>query len=156
MDTFVERVLASGVVSELLVRLQEPASTSELDETESRLGVLLPEALKALLGRWNGASLDVVRFVPCGQLRHEPEGVYFADDPAGFMYFIQPSGAVLSLDTDDGDTRVVASDVEDFLSGYVFGPRAIDFAGNEWANELAQAGLQPNYSLKRTNQSLRD
>jgi hypothetical protein len=142
MDMLVERVLASGLVCEWLVKqIQEPASTSELDATESRLGVLLPGALKALLGRWNGVNLDVVRFIPCEQLRHEPEGVYFANDPAGFMYFIQPSGEIAQLDTDGGNTEVVASDVEDFLSGFVFGPRAIDFAGPEWVRDLAQAGF---------------
>ena len=45
------------------------------------------------------------------------------------------------LDTDGGDLKQVASDIADLLTGYVFGVRARDFAGEDWARELKDAGL---------------
>lgn len=141
MDALIDRVLAAGVLTESLVVLPPPAAAADIAEAEKRAGIAIPEALRALLQRWNGPDLDVIRFVPCSELRREPEGVLFATDPAGFMYFLQGSGHIAQLDTDGGGLEEVACDVNDFLGGFVFGSRSREFAGAQWEQEMRRVGL---------------
>ena len=141
LEAFVERVLASGVLSASLTELRPPASSQGIEKTEARLGRRLPDKLRALLGRWDGANLDVIRLVPCDKLDVQEEGLYFANDPAGFMYFLDSEDRVVVLDTDGGGLKAAAADVEDFLTGYVFGSRSEEFMGAQWITELRAAGL---------------
>ena len=62
--------------------------------------------------------------------RSESGAVEFASNPAGFTFLLRDDGAVISSDHDGGDQKVVARDVDDFLRGYGFGPRAAEFAGD--------------------------
>ena len=141
LEAFVERVLASGVLSRSLTELRPPASLQDIGKTEARLERRLPDTLRALLGRWDGANLDVVRLVPCDTLEVQEEGLYFANDPAGFMYFLDSEDRVVVLDTDGGGLKAVAANVDDFLTGYVFGSRSEEFMGARWLAELKVAGL---------------
>jgi hypothetical protein len=141
MHDFIERVLASGVLSPSMVELPSPATSRDIGEAESRLGLRLPPALRVILEKWNGANLDVIRFVSCDLLEIQEHGLYFANDFSGFMYFLDSQGSVVSLDTDGGDVKVVAADLADLLTGYLFGSRASEFMGPEWLNELKAAGL---------------
>jgi hypothetical protein len=141
LDKFVDRVVASGILSASLCEFPAPAALHDIETAEVRLGQKLPESLRSLLSRWNGANLDVLRLVACEGMEMREEGLYFANDPAGFMYFLDSSGAVVMLDTDGGGLRAVASDPVDLLTGYVFGARAREFAGEEWAQEIKAAGL---------------
>ena len=141
LDKFVDRVVASGVLSASLCEFPPPAALAEIQRAELRMGQRVPESLRSLLCRWNGVNLDVLRLLPCETMEARDEGLYFANDPAGFMYFLDSSGAVVMLNADGGDLKVVASDLSDLLTGYIFGARARAFAGEEWARELAAAGL---------------
>jgi hypothetical protein len=141
LDQFIERVLESGVLSKSMVELQSPATQFEIEAAEYRLGMRLPVLLLTLLRRWNGASLDLIRLIPCDELELKSGGLYFANDPAGFQYLLDGDGAVLQLDTDGGEVKQLANDIQDFLAGLVFGPRGSEFAGDEWAAELRAAGL---------------
>ena len=138
---FIERVLASGVLSRSMVQLRSPASSEDIDAAEKRLGSPLPNTLRALLERWDGANLDVVRLVSCESLNLDGQGLYFANDPSGFMYFLDQAGQVVSIDTDGGAAQIVAPGLDDFLTGYVFGTRSHEFMGTQWLTELRAAGL---------------
>lgn len=141
---FIERVVASGLLTQGLVRVSElGASQSDLDGAPC-----IPTDLREVLAWRNGLDLDVVRLHGVG--RQElvlqrtgfpgwPDTVVFASDPAGFQYFLDPAGKVLCYDHDGGDIGQVAESVDDFIRGYVFGPRAAEFAGEKWALEVETA-----------------
>jgi hypothetical protein len=62
-------------------------------------------------------------------------------DPSGFLYLEDPGGQIGSFDTKGGGYVVRASGLGDFISRLVFGAGAAEFAGPDWADELARAGL---------------
>ena len=43
---------------------------------------------------------------------------------------------MVSFDHDGGETKRVAANVYDFLRGYIFGSRAFEFGGDEWARKV--------------------
>lgn len=141
---FVERVLASSLLTQELVRMSEHgASQAELDAAPR-----LPIDLREVLAWRNGLDLDVIRLHGVGtqglvlertDLPGWPDTVVFASDPAGFQYFLDPEGKVLCYDHDGGEIHEVAENVDDFIRGYIFGPRAREFAGEEWAREVDTA-----------------
>jgi len=153
------RVRQSDLLSENLTVVPSRGATLEsLSRLEQELPRPLSESHRALLSLWNGLDLDVVRIlgVPpvedgitpitaCqGSASEDPllaASVAFASDPSGFVYFELPDGRVYEWDHDGGDTRIVASNIDEFIDHLVFGGRAAEFAGEEWLVELRALGL---------------
>jgi hypothetical protein len=137
---FIERVLSSGLLIKELVFVPEGGATdAELT------AIPLPGELRALIARKNGLNLDVVRIHGVGQIdrrirpmvvRNEGE-IEFASDAAGFAYLVAKDGSVSSVDHDGGERKCVANNVDTFLRSFVFGSRAAEFGGPEWALEVA-------------------
>ena len=138
-----EHVLASDLLQSDLVRVAEQGATSE----QLKSAPQLPSQLRELLLWRNGLDLDVVRLHGIGTVGRRvervqfdgTESVLFASDPAGFQYSFKEDGSVNCYDHDGGKVKVVAASVDDFLRGYVFGSRACEFGGDEWASEVAAA-----------------
>jgi hypothetical protein len=110
----------------------------------------------ALLRRWNGLNLEVVRLYGAtetpGEIRAlaeaqlpllaaRPGTVVFGDDPAGFVYGELERGEVVLWDSDLGDMDVVATNLDEFFDRLVFGAGAEQFAGEDWKSKLKAAGL---------------
>jgi hypothetical protein len=148
LPEFIERVLASGLLTHGLLRVSEHgASQAELDDAPR-----IPIDLREVLAWRNGLDLDVVRLHGIGtqgfvleraEFPDWPDAVGFASDPAGFQYFLDPTGKVLCCDHDGGEIGQIANSVDDFIRGYVFGPRASEFAGEDWAREVDAALSKP-------------
>jgi hypothetical protein len=150
----IERALASGLLMpELIFVPDRGASSDEFAQEEQRLGRPLSASHRALLARWNGLDLEVLRFYGCGacgevdnlSARQEPrpEGdgvVVVGSSPAGFVYAEDANG-ILSLDSKTMAVKRVAADLDDFVGRLVFGADASAFAGEEWAAEVRNAGL---------------
>ena len=137
---FIERVLAADALSAELVSVREPGAT----DAEIAMAPPLPVELRDLLAWHNGLDLDVVRLHGVGNAdrkvsRLDASAVAFASDPAGFIYLVRDDGVILSVDPDGGERKVVAENVDDFLRGYAFGPRAAEFAGDDWEREVRSA-----------------
>lgn len=153
----IEKVLSSGVlIPEMLVIPDFGATESEIHEEESNLPRQLSHSHKSLIKKWNGMNLDLIRIYGCGKVHPElnrlserqsgvlSEGVgniVFADDPAGFMYAEKNDGSILSVQVSTGEVRDVAKNIDDFFVRLVFGKDARDFGGDEWVEELVDAGI---------------
>ena len=152
----IERALASGVLDPDMTKLPAGGATPDLLREEERaVGRSFSARHKEILSRWNGINLDMLRVYGCGETPAgikrlaanqwpdlgDLEGVAFADDPAGFVYFEEEGGGVLSFGSDGGDVERVADDLDDFFARYVFGEDAHLFAGDEWKEELRTHGL---------------
>ena len=134
---FLERVLASNLLVADLVQAGECGATDD----ELAMAPPLPAELRDLLAWRNGLDLEVVRLHGVGDAvsrvtRWDSSAVEFASDPAGFVYLAREDGAIVSVDHDGGEQRVVAKSVDDFLRGYIFGPRAAQFGGDDWDREV--------------------
>ena len=137
---FLERVLAANVLTADLVNVSERGAT----DADFASAPPLPIELRDLLAWHNGFDLDVLRLHGVGNVvskvtRRGSSTVEFASDPAGFTYLVREDGAIISFDHDGGEQKVVAENVDDFFRGYVFGPRAAEFAGNDWEREVRAA-----------------
>lgn len=153
----IERVVASGIlIPELVVIPSGGATIEELATDASTLGRELSESHTALLRRWNGLNLDVIRLYGCGscpartgQLVRMQLGpgtiangsVAFGSDPAGFVYVETVKGQIQQLDSDGGAISALAEGLDDFLCRVVFGKDAAAWGGDEWFQELRDAGL---------------
>jgi hypothetical protein len=139
LTQFLERVVSTDLLSTDLVELANRGAT----EAELELTPQLPEELRTLLAWRNGFDLDVLRIhgvVRAGRRIERIDGaIIFASDPAGYLYALQPDGAVISIDREGGYQKRVANGIDDFLRGFVFGKRAAEFAGVDWAREVASA-----------------
>jgi hypothetical protein len=137
---FLERLLATDLLPRELLDLSSAAAT----DVELASAPPVPDSLRDLLTWHNGLDLDVVRIHGVGDvnrpIRPTSSGeIAFASDPAGFTYGLRGDGTVTSVDHDGGEEKVVAHGVDDFLRGYVFGPRAAEFSGEDWAREVEAA-----------------
>jgi hypothetical protein len=137
---FLERVLATDLLTPELVDVSSAAAT----DAELATAPPVPGSLRDLLAWHNGLDLDVVRIHGVGvgdrSIRPTSAGeIAFASDPTGFTYVLRRDGTVASVDHDGGEEKVVARDVDDFLRGYVFGPRASEFSGEDWSREVDAA-----------------
>jgi hypothetical protein len=144
MDTqaLINRLVASGVLVKSLTDISAAGATDiELKSAENRVGTKLDPALAILLRAFNGANLDVVRFHSAQRLEMTGHGLRFADDPAGFAYYVTGAGSVICEDTDGGEIKKLAFSVSDFIHSYLFGSRAAEFAGEEWHQQLVRAGI---------------
>lgn len=149
--TKIERVLSSGILDpDLSTIASRGATEAEIRAAESFLGRTLSGGLRAVLGRWNGIDLDVLRLYGVGTT--EPGigsietsqlaagmglgAVVIGSDPSGFVYLERAEGQILQLDTDGHSVKPVASDLDDFIDRLVFGVDAASFGGDSWADEL--------------------
>jgi hypothetical protein len=150
-----EPVRSSGLFSEsLLVVPASGATQAQLHDVTVQLGRPLSAQHARLLSSWNGLDLDVIRLfgaapAPNGilplsktSIAHAPSGwLAFGSDPAGYVYFEDPSGAIHSFDHDGGHWTRVAPNLDAFITELVFGPKAALFAGEEWLATLRQCGV---------------
>jgi hypothetical protein len=143
-------VIGSGLLTPELTRVAERGATqAEFDSAPP-----IPNELREVLAWRNGLELDMVRLhgigtperpLECTEFPGWPHAVVFASDPAGFQYFLDPEGRVHCFDHDGGEVEQVAESVNDWICGYIFGPRAAEFAGEEWAREVKAAlGSEPD------------
>jgi hypothetical protein len=150
----IEKALRSGVLISELVRVPAIGATeSELVAEESSVGRTFSPQFRALLRRWNGINLDVLRFYGCkGAITSAVREVQFSElsqnnllgigsDPSGFAYCEDQKGAVCSFDTDGGDISYLARDLDDFIARLVFGSDSELFGGPDWADKLKKAGF---------------
>ena len=136
-----ERLTTAHVLTPALVQLPaRPAPSDVLAIAQRQVGPLDPELVE-FYAQWDGADLDVIRIVKPADLRKDEFGVVFGSDPSGFVYRFNAAGEVLQEDTDGGDLEIVAKDFRDFIFGFVFGARAAEFAGEDWLDELRNAGI---------------
>ena len=67
--------------------------------------------------------------------------IIIAADAAGFAYLQDGDGQIYSFDTDGGEVKLIATNINDFVCRLIFGPEADKFAGNKWLNDLKAAKL---------------
>ena len=153
----VARVLESGLIKRGLMHIPGRGATKqELEALSRKLVRPLSDAHSTLLMRWNGINLDVVRIyavtpvpgelrgleeVQAGPLTEIRGAIVFGDDPSGFVYAESLDGTIISLDSSFGTVSVVAEDLDSFFGRLVFGIDAAKFAGDDWFDEVKQAGL---------------
>jgi hypothetical protein len=140
--SLVEHLVSGRVLkSSLVVLPSDRASADELIAVQRQLGSPIDRGLLDFYSAWNGADLDVIRVYGANKLRKDQFGLVFGSDPSGFVYRFNDLGKVTQQDTDGGDIRVVAENFDDFIFGFVFGPRAAEFAGAKWLRDLHDAGI---------------
>jgi len=106
--------------------------------------------------KWNGMNLDVIRLYGCGDVHPElkrlsasqsgvlAEGagnIVFGDDPSGFMCAEKGDGIILSVQVSTGEVKEVAFDIDDLFERYIFGKDVKEFGGEDWVEELLEAGV---------------
>lgn len=146
----IELILRSDLLVADLIEVPSSGLTErELLEAGEMLARPLSIQHRDLLSRWNGLDLEVVRVFgygdrAIGRRRIEAlqkgvlvealvQAIVFADDPAGFAYAEAQDGSIYSAQASELEARRVADSVNDFFEGFVFGPRAAIFGGEEWA-----------------------
>ena len=152
----IERVLGSALLRPTLISVPATGATEgQIARVESRLPRSLSQPHRTLLARWNGLDLDVLRIHGADSSGIDgprdlasrqdaaalPRSIVFADDPSGFVYVEDELGVIWSMDSDGGEAKQVAPDLDAFFSDLVFGRHAAKFMGQSWADELMAAGL---------------
>lgn len=153
----IERVINSKLLTLGLSYIPERGATEEeLAILNSSLPRRLSDSHATLLRRWNGLNLDSIRLYGAtptpGELRGLVESQFeelteldgaiaFGNDPTGFIYCESESGEIVSVDSQTGKVSHQADTLDAFFGQLVFGPRAAEFAGESWLNEIKAAGL---------------
>jgi hypothetical protein len=157
----IERVLAGLDRAPLNVGMvtipETGASEQEIKAEEVFLSRPLSAPHAALLKKWNGLNLDMIRIYGVGAVRSRirrlkdnqldsvarmPGFIAFGSDPSGFVYAEGKNLEVYCFDTDGGDRpEPIASNIEDFFGRYVFGPDSDKFIDTDWKEGLRQAGI---------------
>jgi hypothetical protein len=153
----IENVLDTALLIPEMIRLPKGgASDNDINIAEANLQRPLSEQHKMLLRKWNGIGLDVIRIYCCGSsnksisdivkrqhgLLSEFKGyICFADSPSGIMYAESDNGQIFWAHATDLDAEKIADNIDDFISNFIFGERAALFSGEEWVDELKEAGL---------------
>lgn len=153
----IKKILESNILlPELIIIPGYGATEGEIHEEEIRLGRELRSEHIAILRQWNGIALDVIRFFGCGAstgkigrlcdfqipINFDVLGaIVVGSDASGFVYVQSGDGLIFSLDTDGGKFKMLAKNLDDFIGRVVFGPDADSFAGEDWLNELREAGV---------------
>jgi|GEM_PF-4871001 hypothetical protein len=150
-------VAATGLEMMRLVAVPE-AGASDIEI--AALAHVLPRSLgkthEAILRRWNGLNVDIIRVFRAGPsikklpgladhqhppLSGMPGVIIFANDPSGFQYGEAGTGEILCFDHDGGEVKKLSSSMEEFFDELIFGASAAEFAGQDWHDELAAAGI---------------
>jgi len=152
----VVRVLESKVLRSSLIYIPDRGATDlEIAALSKHLPRPLSDAHRALLQRWNGINLDVIRVYAASaqtelrSLRDTQAGPFadvkgalvFGDDPSGFVYAEALTGQVICFDSSSGDIKIIAAGLDALFAKLVFGEDAATFGGDEWVEELKRAGL---------------
>lgn len=156
VDT-IEIVLNTNLLmKDMIVIPSRGATEDEIRNEQLLLGRVICPDHGAILRRWNGIVLDVIRLFGCGddtgevrrlsamQLNGEfdaGKGLVVGSDAAGFVYFQRENCEVFSLDTDGGSFKKIADNLDELFEYFVFGPGAASFAGEEWLSELREFGI---------------
>ena len=154
-----EEILASGLFARTMIQVPVAGATDKaIEDLERALPRSVSAAHRAILCRWNGLDLDVVRIlgVPPVEpgfktiLDFQPliesdtrlsTGVVFATDPSGFLYIEKSDGSIYSVDHDGGEITFCASTVDEFFDVLVFGNRSSEFLGHQWLYTLQRLGI---------------
>lgn len=155
--TIIEKAISSGVLLEdMMVVPRIGSSDSDIKQEEKGLPRPLSKSHISFLKKWNGINLDVVRLYGCGNVHEELKRlsssqsgvlseleacIVFGDDPAGFMYAEKDNGSILSVQTSNSEIKEIAQNMDDFFERLVFGKDAKEFAGEDWEEELTDAGM---------------
>jgi hypothetical protein len=153
----IRRVIAANILApELSIIPDYGASAAGIANEEGRLRRSLSLQHRDLLSNWNGLALEVIRFFGCGssakeigrlgdlQLNlewSETDYLVIGSDASGFVYIEASTGEIYSLDTEGMCLKLLARDLDDFVGRVVFGSDAAQFAGDDWLQELRNAGL---------------
>lgn len=158
----IERVLAAQAagadlfVESLTQVPQRGATEEEITKEAQALGRAPSPEYLALLRRWNGLDLDVVRFFgvgPCerglSRLSEEqerapgaaPSMLVIGADPSGFTFLESAEGAIFQFDHDGGSLAHLADSFDLFVAEVLFGRRAGEFLGEEWLAQLRAVQL---------------
>lgn len=153
----IELVLKVRLLRKSLVFVPDRGATEpELVELSKKLSRPLSSMHISLLRRWNGLNLDVIRLYGASPTASELRGiaeaqsgpivmipgmVVFGDDPSGYVYAEALSGEVVSFDSSSGESKIVASSLDDFFGRLVFGSDAGEFAGDRWLQDIRSVGL---------------
>ena len=153
----IEVVLGTGLLTpQLMIIPARGATDDELRQEEALLGRPLCLDHVAILRRWNGIAMEVVRLFGCGENAGEvgrlsalqikgdfgvKGAVVVGSDASGFAYLQAADGRVFSLDTDGGEFKQLAGNLDEFFERLVFGPDAASFAGQDWLAELRDVGI---------------
>lgn len=159
----IESIINGGLLSDGFLRISLKGATDEMIlKEEKKLNRPLSNYHKQFLKRWNGANLDFIRIYGVHKTENEfinelaieyekwieeiiseIEGnpIFFADDPAGFMYFELEDGRIVELDPEFTGLNPIATDMRDFFLNYLFGERANEFIGDEWKQQLKDASI---------------
>ena len=153
----IERIIASGLLTPSLVFL--PAAGA------NRLQIATLEAItvrplsaqhRALLARWNGANLEVIRLLGTGitddniptiesHLEYArtiaPGSVPIANDPSGFIYLEMQNGTITCMDDAHENFEQIAIDINHFFSDAIFGIASGSLFGEDWLNDLRTIGI---------------
>jgi hypothetical protein len=151
----IDRVLRANVLRKGLTYIPQRGATDiEIAAANKALQRPLSTRHTALLRRWNGLNLEVVRLYGAtetpGEIRALAEAqlamlaatqraIVFGDDPAGFVYAELTDGRIVLWDSDLGDIEVVAANMDEFFDRLVFGADADQFAGEGWRSRLEAA-----------------
>jgi hypothetical protein len=155
--TIIEKAIKSGVLVEgLTVIPSAGAANVEIAQEEALLPRPLSDQHKGLLKRWNAMNIDILRIYGCVNVHEElrrlseaqmnmftdvDNPIVFGDDPAGFIYAESADGSVHSVQVSTGEVKRLADSIDDFFERLVFGKDAKEFGGEDWEEELIDAGL---------------
>src|SRR3984893_2190154 len=163
----IEKVLGTLPAGPLMSSMVDVPARGARHEELAAEEKLLPRRLSGrhrdLLQRWNGINLDMIRVYGVGQTdpaimrlsrsqldisQDFPGWIVFASSPAGFVYAEDSDGVIHSYDTQAmaspaGAAKVVASDIDDFFSRFVFGSDSDKFCEGDWKPLLLKAGVFP-------------
>ena len=155
----IKKVLNSELLSKDLSDIPtNGASEAMIKKEEEKLPRKLSLQHKEFLKNWNGANLDFIRVFGVHPVENDflkelakenkewedvvkevgENSIYFANDITGFMYFELEDGSIVYLDTDGGEIKKVADDINDFFLNYIFGKRADEYGDTEWLDELKE------------------
>jgi hypothetical protein len=152
----IERVLDARVLApELVIVPHRGATDEEITAEQLKLGRPLQPDHVAILRRWNGIALEMIRFFGCcsankvGRLSDLQNklvpaidaGVLVGSDASGFVYIQLDDGRVMCYDADGSVATEIATSLDDFIERVVFGRDAASFAGAEWLEELRRSGI---------------
>lgn len=132
------------------------ATEDEIHEEEQALNSRFYADHIALLRKWNGITLDIIRLFGCGKNSGEvgrlssmqidanlglSDAIVIGSDAAGFIYVQAEEGRIFSFDTDGRTCGAIAKSLDDMIDRVVFGPDAASFGGDRWLAELHRVGI---------------
>lgn len=138
-----EHALSSGLLERNLCSFPTPPTRADVDAF-NRLRDWPPDSDHVeLLVRWGGASLDEIRINSLARVRQEAhtQGVSFANDYNGQVFWYDRSGVVYKEDTDGGEIRKLAVSIDSFINNVFLGAECAPIYSEDWLERLSSHGL---------------